>query len=233
MSEETVERPEKMGAFFDARAAGYDAHIRGYVYDEPSFARFYETLASPIPQTPAQIRILDLGCGTGLEIYAIFRRAPNARITGIDLASEMLALLEKRYVARMDQIRLIADSYLTADLGEHTYDFVISAMTVHHLLHDAKTELYRRIRAALAPGGRYVEGDTVTTAESETEFLAEYRKQMALVANDGAGTYHIDVPFSLETQERLLREAGFQDFQLLWERDPSDMWNAAVYTVTK
>lgn len=233
MSEERVERPEEMAAFFDTRATGYDAHIRGYVYDETTFARFYETLASPIPQTSAPIRILDLGCGTGLEIEAIFRRTPNARITGIDLAPEMLALLRQRYAPQMDQITLVTDSYLTIDFGEETYDYVISAMTIHHLLHDAKHRLYKKIRAALKPGGKYIEGDAVTTDAWEGQFLAEYREQMALVASAEPGMYHIDVPFSIKTQERLLQEAGFQDFQLLWQRDPSDMWNAAVYTVAK
>lgn len=233
MSDETAEHAEEMAAFFDTRAAGYDAHMRGYVYDETTFARFYETLASPIPRTTEPIQILDLGCGTGLEIEALLRRAPNARITGIDLASEMLALLEKRYAAQMDQITLVADSYLTADLGERTYDFVVSAMTIHHLLHDAKIGLYRRIRAALKPGGKYIEGDAVTTVELEEQFLAEYWEQMALMSDAEPGAYHIDVPFSLTTQEFLLEKAGFQDFQLLWQRDPSDMWNSAVYSVTK
>lgn len=232
MSEGTTERPEEMGAFFDARAAGYDAHIRGYVYDETTFARFYSTLALPIPQTKAPICILDLGCGTGLEIEYILRRAPNARITAIDLAAGMLALLEERYATRMDQITLIADSYLIRDLGKGTYDFVVSAMTIHHLLHNTKTELYRRIRIALKPGGKYIEGDSVTTDEWEEQFLAQYQEQLALVPNPGPGMYHIDVPFSLKTQEHLLREAGFREFQLLWQRDPSEMWNSAVYTAT-
>jgi hypothetical protein len=47
------------------------------------------------------------------------------------------------------------------------------------------------------------------------------------------GDYYIDLPFSLETQQRLLHEAGFQDFELLWQKDSTDFWNAAVYAVAK
>ena len=46
------------------------------------------------------------------------------------------------------------------------------------------------------------------------------------------GTYHLDVPFSLETQRSLLLEAGFTDFQLIWQKDPTEVWNLVVYAVT-
>jgi hypothetical protein len=46
------------------------------------------------------------------------------------------------------------------------------------------------------------------------------------------GWYHIDVPFSLETQKALLLEAGFRDLKLIWQKDPTMVWNIAVYVVT-
>lgn len=45
--------------------------------------------------------------------------------------------------------------------------------------------------------------------------------------------YHIDIPCALDTQRALLLEAGFKDFELVWEKDSADVWNAAVYAVTK
>jgi hypothetical protein len=46
------------------------------------------------------------------------------------------------------------------------------------------------------------------------------------------GYYHIDIPFSIATQRSLLLEAGFKDFELLWQKDSSAVWNIAVYAVT-
>ena len=240
MSADTVEPIEEMAAFFDARAAGYDDYIRDEILPDDEFAGFYQALSAPIDVlssrsggTGAPLRILDLGCGTGLEFEALFEKAPNAQVTGIDLAEGMLEKLKSRYDAHAGQIQLVVDSFLTMDLGHGAYDYVLSALSAHHLLRDAKRALYRKIHAALKPGGTYIEGDSVIPLEAEDEFLDEYRRDAATVPPAPDGTYHLDIPFSLQTQQALLLEAGFRDFELIWQKDPTMVWNIAVYVVTK
>jgi tRNA (cmo5U34)-methyltransferase len=221
-----------MAAFFDARAAGYDDHMRDYIFPGVESAQFYRALSAPIEKTDEPLHILDLGCGTGLEFAALFQRVPNALITGVDVSHNMLELLRKRYTAHMSQITLVANSYLTMPLGRQAYDHVISAMSMHHLLRDTKRELYLKIHAALKPRGKFIEGDSVIPAEMESQFLAEYHQQVASVPPAKDGHYHIDVPFSINTQRALLMEAGFKNFQLVWQKDSTLVWNAAVYVVT-
>jgi len=227
-----MEKTEEMAAFFDVRAAGYDDHMRDCIFPDAEFAQFYQAVSTPIEKTDEPLHILDLGCGTGLEFEALFQRVPNALITGVDVSHNMLELLRKRYTAHMSQITLVADSYLTMPLGRQAYDHVISAMSMHHLLRDAKRELYMKIHAALKPGGKYIEGDSVIPAEMESQFLAAYHRQVASVPPARDGHYHIDVPFSIDTQRALLMEAGFKDFRLVWQKDSTLVWNAAVYVVT-
>jgi tRNA (cmo5U34)-methyltransferase len=236
MNIENMETPEKMAAFFDARAAGYDNHMRDVVFTDTEFAQFYQAVSAPIEKTDAPLNILDIGCGTGLELEALFQRAPNAMVTGVDLSEAMLARLRKRYRTRMDQITLVADSYLTMPFEKHTYDYVISVMSLHHLLHDKKRMLYRKVRAALKPGGHYIEGVSVTNPAMEAQFLAEYRQQVAGMPagmpRTDDGYYHIDIPFSIDTQRSLLLAAGFKNFDVIWQKDHVVVWNAAVYVVT-
>jgi tRNA (cmo5U34)-methyltransferase len=232
MTTETTPAPEPMAAFFDTRAGGYDAHMQSNVFTETTFGRFYSALASQIPETNQPLQILDLGCGTGLELAFLLQRAPNARITAVDLSEQMLARLAERYRTQLQQITLVADSYLTMDLGTHRYDYVLSAMTIHHLLHGPKRQLYAKIYAALKPGGNYIEGDAVTTAAHEAAFLAEYAAAVAQIPSAEDGAYHIDVPFTIDTQRELLLSVGFQQFELLWQLDSSAEWNHAVYAVT-
>ena len=231
MSVEDVEKPENMAAFFDLRAAGYDDHMRDNIFPG-TFVQFYQAMSSPIEKTDEPLHILDLGCGTGLEIEALLQRVPNAWITGVDLSANMLELLRKRYIAHMSQITLVADSYLTMPFGAQAYDHILSVLTVHHLLRDTKRELYVKIHAALKPGGKYIEGDSVIPARMESQFLAEYHKEVAGVPPAQDGHYHIDIPFSMDTQRSLLLEAGFKDFELVWQKDSSMVWNIAVYAVT-
>ena len=234
MSVEDTEIPESMAAFFDARAEGYDDHMRDVAFEsDAALTQFYEAVSSPVEETDEALSILDLGCGTGLELEALFQRVPNALITGVDVSENMLELLRRRYTARMSQITLIAESYLTMSFGTQAYDHVISAMANHHMLHDTKRRLYMAIHAALKPGGKYIEGDSVTLPEMESQFLAEYETQVDSVPRAEDGYYHIDVPYSTDTQEEMLLGAGFRDFEVVWQKDSTAEWNIAVYVVTK
>lgn len=233
MSTENHEQTEEMASFFDLRAAGYDAHMRENIFSDREFTQFYQALSLPIEKSQKPLNILDLGCGTGLEIEALLQRVPNALITGIDLSRNMLEELKKRYATHMDQITLIADSYLTMSFETQAYDHVISAMSMHHLLHDAKRNLYEKIYATLRPGGKYIEGDSVTFTEMESQFLAEYHQQVVDMPQAEDGYYHIDVPLALDTQRALLLEAGFRDFKVIWEKDNTIVWNIAVYAVRR
>jgi tRNA (cmo5U34)-methyltransferase len=228
-----MEPTEEMAACFDARADGYDDYMRDEIFPDEMYTQFYRALSAPIGKTDRPLRILDLGCGTGLELEALFQRVPNARVTGVDLSEKMLELLRSRYTARMNQVALVVDSYLTLPLGSQVYDHVLSGLSMHHVLRDTKLELYKKIHAALKPGGTYVEGDSVVPKEMEGQFIAEYHECAATVPPAPDGTYHLDVPFSLETQKSLLLEAGFSDFQLVWQKDPTMVWNIAVYAVTR
>jgi tRNA (cmo5U34)-methyltransferase len=232
MSAENEEKTEVMAAFFDAKAAGYDEHMRENIFVDGTFAQFYQAISSPIEKTGEPLHILDLGCGTGFEIGALLQRVPNAAITGVDLATDMLELLRKKYTAHMNQITLVTDSYLTMPFGRQAYDHVISAMSLHHILRDTKRELYTKIHAALKPGGKYIEGDSVIPVGMEGQFLAEYHREAASVPPAKDGHYHIDIPFSMDTQRSLLLEAGFRNFELVWQKDSSVVWNIAVYAVT-
>lgn len=55
---------EKMGAFFESRLNGYEEHQLTSI---DSAREFYPFTASCLPQS-AGSSVLDLGCGTGLEL---------------------------------------------------------------------------------------------------------------------------------------------------------------------
>jgi tRNA (cmo5U34)-methyltransferase len=214
-------QPEKMSDFFDARSEGYDAHMQGAM---DAFEDFYAAIAGTIPRTEAALRILDVGCGTGLELDPILQRAPNAQITGVDLSDRMLARLRAKYADRWGQMTLIQGSYLALPLGAARYDWAVSAMTLHHLLPESKGRLYARIRRALKPGGRYVEGDYVVSPEKAARLLTAYREKMVAMKDPEEGAYHVDIPLSLDTQRALLLAAGFAEVEVVWEEG-----EAAVY----
>lgn len=204
---------ERMADFFDARSEGYEEHMERSVF---SFDSFYASIASPVAETDEVLHILDLGCGTGLELEGILTKVPNAAITGIDVSAQMLHKLRETYADHSGQLTLIRASYLDIPLGERIYDYVVAVMTLHHLVPATKASLYQRIREALRPEGAYIEGDWVVSPREELLFRSVYEEAIGELSTSEDGSHHIDIPLSLETQRRLLIEAGFSAVDVIW-----------------
>lgn len=77
---------EKMDEFFNNRLEIYDDHQINCI---EGAAEFYRYTANLLPKAIG-CKVLDLGCGTGLELEEYFKLNPQANVTGIDLASGML-----------------------------------------------------------------------------------------------------------------------------------------------
>ena len=147
-------RLRKWPRFFDARADGYEAHMRKNVAGSD---RFYRETITALPIKPG-MRLLDLGCGTGLELDELFRLCPDAVVTGIDLSNGMLDALTEKHAGRA--LTLIQGDYFAVPFPG-PFDAAVSVETMHHFEADKKLELYQKIAAALTPGGVYVETDFV------------------------------------------------------------------------
>ena len=197
--------PEEMDAFFNHRAEGYDAHMHSNLVDAEVY---YRKLAAPITATAEPIEILDVGCGTGLEIPAVLEKAPNAKLTGMDLSVEMLNILREKYPG--ENIQIIQGSYLTHDFEAERYEVILSSMTLHHLLPKQKGKLYRQLFKALKQGGVYIEGDYIVPEDKMNRLLGQYH---ALPIEAKGGTHHIDIPLSLAVQFELLGQAGFEEIR--------------------
>lgn len=190
---------------------------------------FYQTVARQIPTTQAEVDILDLGCGTGIQLEFVFARAPNARVTGIDLAPNMLEQLRYKFGSFSAQMRLVQGSLLDLSLGEDEYDYAISTLTMHHLPPEEKVRVYGKVRKALRPTGLYVEGDQSNTPEGEKNTLYWYNRWIAKLPGGNRAEWNYDITLTVETQKRLLREAGFSDVQLEWENPGRLAVLAAAY----
>ncbi len=215
---------EGMRDFFDSAA-----HVWDRVFGPEEGDRLYPEVAAQIEPTQDAVSILVLGCGTGLELPDLFARAPNARLTGIDVAPGMLAELRRKFAAQSAQIELIEGSYLDVPLGQQRFDYAIATLTAHHLSPTSKLSLYRRIREALVLGGRYIEGDQSTDAAGEAETLRWYDAYIAKLPGGEQARWNYDVTLSPETRRRLLQEAGLQDVQLSWHESEAGL---AVFTAS-
>ena len=135
----TQDGVESLPDFFNGTAHVWDAIF------EDTYQFLHKATTQQIPETDEPIRILDVGCGTGLELAYIFERAPNARITGLDQAPRMLSELSQKYRDRMGQITLVEASCLEWPAGLSDFDFALSILTMHHFPPDTKRAVYANI----------------------------------------------------------------------------------------
>lgn len=201
---------EKMSDFFKKRLDGYDDHMRN---DIESAVEFYQYTASCLPSI-RNCEILDLGCGTGLELedYFLFNR--SARVTAIDLSQGMLSALMKKFPDRT--IDAICGSYFDLPFGECRFDAAVSVESLHHFSREEKIPLYVKLCRALKPGGYFILTDYFALSDDEEKL--HRRNFLCLKESEGAEDgqfYHFDTPLTVEHETIALLRAGFSSVERL------------------
>ena len=84
-----------VGTPFGQAAGDYD-RIRPELV--PGFDRFYGAVLESIPfREEQEVRVLDLGAGTGLLSAVVAGKFPRARVMLVDLSVEMLRVARRRF----------------------------------------------------------------------------------------------------------------------------------------
>ena len=146
------------------------------------------------------VTILDVGSGIGGAALHLAKQF-GARVTGIDLAPEMVALAHERAAesGAPAGVEFVVGDVLTADLPA-PYDVVWSRDALMHL-HD-KARLFGRLLDLLAPGG------TLVVTDYARGPLPGTPKFQAYVASTG---YHLVEP---SAYGKLLEDAGFVNVEV-------------------
>jgi tRNA (cmo5U34)-methyltransferase len=213
---------EKMSEFFENRLDGYDEHMLTNI----EYARdFYPFTAELLPKNGG-CKILDLGCGTGLELEFYFALNPEACVTGIDLSQGMLDALSAKLDVK--NITLICDSYFDAPFGENIFDAALSVESLHHFTQKEKIPLYEKLCKAIKDGGYFVLTDYFALSDEEEQrhrdSLTELKKEQGIT--DGE-FYHYDTPLTVEHEIEALTSAGFSSVDVL------KSWGATYCLVAK
>lgn len=204
---------------FDRAAPNYD---QGCLLSIPDPGAFYGTVLEGLPFGPdEELRVLDLGAGTGLLSATVAEIFPAARITLVDLSVEMLRVARRRFEGHPGRFEFCVMDYVREPLpgGPGGFDLVVSALSLHHLTHGDKRETFEKVHASLASGGRFVNADQVKgeTTEAERdqhEHHARHAPEAELSEEAPTAAHHHAVErATLEEQMAWLREAGFEEVE--------------------
>lgn len=201
---------EKMGEFFDNRLDGYDEHQLTCI---AGAQEFYPFTALCLPSRPGAC-VLDLGCGTGLELEEYFRRNPTAKVTGIDLAPAMLGALKTKFPDQ--ELTLIQGSYFDIPFAESAFDAAVSVESLHHFTKEEKIPLYTKLCKALKDAGFFVLTDYFSLTDEEEQLhrqqLHDLKQRQGICDEE---LYHYDTPLTVAHEIEALHAAGFSEVEVL------------------
>lgn len=201
---------EKMDDFFAKRVNDYDAHMLNNI---EGFEEFYDYTASLLPKD-FKSKILDLGCGTGLELEKYFSLNPDAYVTAIDLSVAMLNKLKEKFDNK--NIEIILGSYFDVKFGEFKYDGAVSVESLHHFTPEEKLTLYKKLFLALKPNGYFILTDYFAITEDLEKELFDNLKKIKEEQNIKDGEfYHYDTPLTVDHEMEILKKAGFKKVEML------------------
>ncbi len=201
-----------MEEFFNRSADYYDDWLRQAVlyYDQ-----VFATAVELIPFDPKdEIRVLDLGAGTGLFSWHVMQRFPRASFVLYDISQRMLDVARERFGQSKDRVSIVEADYLSLDAID-TYDAIISSFSIHHLAHADKQRLFSLAYRALKPSGAFINIDQI---QAPTPGLMDLYWYGWLEKVRSAGADEAQVQESIRRRRQLDNDATMSD-QLRWLAD--------------
>jgi tRNA (cmo5U34)-methyltransferase len=172
--------------------------------------------------------MLELGCGTGALTLLLAGRYPDARLSVVDAAPEMVELtrarLEAGYPALAGRATYLTATFETLDLEDGAYDLIAASMSLHHIVD--KAPFYARLHASLRDGGALVFADELTgavpyvqqrhwdrweTFARQPDHLTEAEID-SIIEHMGRFDHYETLPRQIE----LLAQAGFRAVDCAW-----------------
>jgi cyclopropane fatty-acyl-phospholipid synthase-like methyltransferase len=222
---------KKPGEVF-ADASVYDPGIEAIV---PRYDELHDTILNAPPHgRDEEIRVLELGAGTGELTAKLLTRFPRSSVLAVDHSDEMLSKAAQKLDTFGDRATLetgaFPDDYPEAS---DEYDLVVSSLAVHHLDETSKRDLFDAVYESLAPGGWFLNGDVIQFEAPHLESLSgdmienwvrSKGWQEAAFMDEWEASDDYDDPSTLTDQLVWLRESGFDDVTSIWQ-----YYNFAVY----
>ena len=205
----------KVRDLFDQCATEYDKDRPKLV---PYFDEFYGTAMRMIPfSAETNIRVLDLGAGTGLFAAMVIQAFPTATLHLTDISEAMLSQARQRFINN-PLVTYSVQNHL--ELSEtDQYDLVLSALSIHHLQNCDKKILFQKIHKTLRLGGMFINADQALAPSPRGEALYEKQWIKDVISNgiseavleQARERMREDKNALLSDQMMWLSQAGFED----------------------
>ncbi len=225
---------ENVKEHFEEEAKEFDKTILKLI---PLYDDMIDSMVSTIPfDISDRFKVLDLGCGTGNVTKAVKEKFPNAMISCIDIADNMIQMAKIKLESYSDI------DYYTGDFSEfdfkEDYNVVVSSLALHHIKTDKeKKKFYNKICGALKEEGIFLNSDVVLGSNESLNRI--YRKKWIEFMLQNVPEEEVekkwlpkqkeeDFPVPLTHHLKWLDETGFKSIDVVWK-----YYGLAVYCGTR
>ena len=172
----------------------------------------YYGCGSPLPPLLEGMTVLDLGCGSGLDVYVAAKLVgEHGRVIGVDMTQEQLDVAQKyeeeqrrRFGYEKSNVRFIKgyiEDLRSAGIADSSVDVVISNCVIN--LSPYKEKVFEEIWRVLKPGGELYFSDV----------FADRRIPMHLAVDPVLRGECIGGAMYYEDYRRIMVRCGFADFR--------------------
>jgi ubiquinone/menaquinone biosynthesis C-methylase UbiE len=112
-----------------------------------------------------QVKLLDVGCGTGRTLHQLAIAHPTMRLHGADLSPAYIKLARTR-LEHVQELTLAVENGEALPWADGTFDVVTSTYVFHELPRNARRNVVREMLRVLRPGGLCVLEDSAQVSES-------------------------------------------------------------------
>ncbi|MCB9639750.1 MAG: methyltransferase domain-containing protein [Myxococcales bacterium] len=181
--------------------------------DDEILARFYGC-GSPIPDAIEGCTVLDLGCGTGRDVYVLSKLVgEQGQVIGVDMTDEQLAVARKHQESQAKRfgyakpntrfLQGYIEDLKSLDIADNSVDVVISNCVLN--LSPDKDRVFSEIFRVLKPGGELYFSD----------IFADRRIPEALQTDPVLRGECLSGALYIEDFRRLLMRVGCPDYRIM------------------
>lgn len=164
------EEDKAMRDYIQVNRLAYDSLANEYKDRDNTYIDTDQALLSPffkvIDDNFAQkIRILDLGCGSGLNLRMFSDRGYFS--VGIDISTEMIKIAQKTCPSAI----LINEDFLEYEFDDESFEAILSKASIHNFKKQDAVEALYKIYRMLVPKGVLFIATTLSFKSSEGFYL--------------------------------------------------------------
>ena len=196
------------------KLSGFSSQRR---YPNEALIRFLAEYYLSLPKEKrARIKCLEIGCGSGANLWMIAKEGLDTY--GIDIAPTSIKLCKQMLVQYGVKAKLSVGTMQKLDFKDKFFDVIVDVMTVEHTNLQGHKETYAEVFRCLKKGGRFFSWHLGAQSISFTNGGGKRIDALTVdnvpnpavpYCNSGLTCF-----ITLAVQRRLLRAAGFKDIRI-------------------